>query len=214
MARASWLATNPRSGNRREGAVTGAHLRILLARFAREIKLAAALQEPHIVPIISAGQTVPAPVLSMPFVRGSRCATLLQGLFHSRKPDPCVSLRARLRPPQGSCTGTSNREHTAQRGHGRRHGLRNREAVIAARRKRRHHSAGRLRRTRGTCLPSRRPPIRHRSAADIYAWGVVAYELISGKHPSPKDIASSAAHRADVGYSTADIATNRKFASI
>jgi eukaryotic-like serine/threonine-protein kinase len=41
------------------------------ARFAREIKLAAALQEPHIVPVLSAGQTVGGlPYSTMPFVRG------------------------------------------------------------------------------------------------------------------------------------------------
>src|SRR5437868_15237157 len=41
------------------------------ARFAREIKLAAALQEPHIVPVLTAGQTVGGfPYFTMPFVRG------------------------------------------------------------------------------------------------------------------------------------------------
>src|SRR5215210_4633127 len=41
------------------------------ARFNREIKLAAALQEPHIVPVLSAGQTVGRlPYFTMPFVRG------------------------------------------------------------------------------------------------------------------------------------------------
>ncbi|MEP6550549.1 MAG: serine/threonine-protein kinase, partial [Gemmatimonadales bacterium] len=41
------------------------------ARFAREIKLAAALQEPHIVPVLTAGQTVGGlPFFTMPYVRG------------------------------------------------------------------------------------------------------------------------------------------------
>ena len=41
------------------------------ARFSREIKLAAALQEPHIVPVLTAGQTVGGlPYFTMPFVRG------------------------------------------------------------------------------------------------------------------------------------------------
>src|SRR5256714_1571778 len=40
-------------------------------RFTREIKLAAALQEPHIVPVLSAGQTEGGlPYYTMPFVRG------------------------------------------------------------------------------------------------------------------------------------------------
>ena len=41
------------------------------ARFSREFKLAAALQEPHIVPVLTAGQTVTGlPYYTMPFVRG------------------------------------------------------------------------------------------------------------------------------------------------
>ncbi|MDP9278379.1 MAG: serine/threonine protein kinase, partial [Gemmatimonadota bacterium] len=41
------------------------------ARFSREIKLAAALQEPHIVPVLTAGQTVGGlPYFTMPFVSG------------------------------------------------------------------------------------------------------------------------------------------------
>jgi serine/threonine-protein kinase len=40
-------------------------------RFTREIKLVAALQEPHIVPVLSAGQTEDGlPYYTMPFVRG------------------------------------------------------------------------------------------------------------------------------------------------
>src|SRR4029078_1300252 len=41
------------------------------ARFAREIKLAAALQEPHILPVLTAGQTAGGdPYYTMPVVRG------------------------------------------------------------------------------------------------------------------------------------------------
>src|SRR5690242_13406529 len=40
-------------------------------RFTREIKLAAALQEPHIVPLLSAAQTLDGlPFYTMPFVKG------------------------------------------------------------------------------------------------------------------------------------------------
>jgi serine/threonine protein kinase len=50
-------------------------------RFTREIKLAAALQEPHIVPVLSAGQTEDGlPFYTMPFVRGeSLRARILKG---------------------------------------------------------------------------------------------------------------------------------------
>lgn len=39
-------------------------------RFTREIRLAAALQEPHIVPVLAAGQTAGLPWYTMPFVSG------------------------------------------------------------------------------------------------------------------------------------------------
>src|SRR5258706_11664562 len=39
-------------------------------RFAREIKLAAALQDPHIVPVHSAGESGGLPFYTMPFVEG------------------------------------------------------------------------------------------------------------------------------------------------
>jgi len=50
-------------------------------RFAREIKLAAALQEPHIVPVLVAGATREGlPYYTMPYVRGdSLRARLLNG---------------------------------------------------------------------------------------------------------------------------------------
>ena len=51
------------------------------ARFSREIKLAAALQEPHIVPVLTAGQPVGGlPYFTMPFVRGESLRTrILKG---------------------------------------------------------------------------------------------------------------------------------------
>ncbi len=51
-------------------------------RFTREIKLAAALQEPHIVPVLAAGTTNEGlPYYTMPFVRGdSLRARLVAGV--------------------------------------------------------------------------------------------------------------------------------------
>src|SRR5262249_15043047 len=51
-------------------------------RFEREIRLAAGLQEPHIVPVISAGVAAGPPFYTMPFIAGE-------------------SLRAPLSPRQG-----------------------------------------------------------------------------------------------------------------
>ena len=47
-------------------------------RFAREVRLAAQLQEPHIVPVLAAGTTTDAlPFYTMPFVRGKSLRTRL-----------------------------------------------------------------------------------------------------------------------------------------
>src|SRR5688572_2954689 len=43
---------------------------VSIDRFRREIQLAARLQHPHIVPLLSAGETNSLPYFTMPFVRG------------------------------------------------------------------------------------------------------------------------------------------------
>ncbi len=161
------------------------------ARFAREIKLAAALQEPHIVPVLSAGQTVGGfPYFTMPFVRGE-------------------SLRVRIMkgPVPLEESLTILRDVACALAYAHRQGIVHRDikpenillsegtavvtdfgiakAVQAARK-------GGAEITQpgdyvGT--PMYMAPEQAASdpatdqRADIYAWGVVAYELISGKHP-------------------------------
>jgi serine/threonine protein kinase len=46
-------------------------------RFAREIRLAARLQHPHIVPLFSAGEAAGLPYYTMPFVEGESLAVRL-----------------------------------------------------------------------------------------------------------------------------------------
>jgi serine/threonine-protein kinase len=49
-------------------------------RITREIKLAAALLEPHIVPLLSAGQTPDGlPYYTMPFVKGDSLRARISG---------------------------------------------------------------------------------------------------------------------------------------
>src|SRR5215210_2246905 len=169
------------------------------ARFNREVKLVAALQEPHIVPVLSAGQTVGGlPYFTMPFVRGE-------------------SLRERIRKgvvPVEECL-TILRDVASALAYAHRQGIVHRDikpenillsegtavvtdfgiakAVLAAR-------------SQGPAeAPNQAPQITQPGdyvgtpkymapeqaaadpatdqRADIYAWGVVAYELISGKHP-------------------------------
>src|SRR6187551_1466819 len=43
---------------------------VSIERFKREIKLAASFQHPHIVPLLSAGESEGLPFYTMPFVKG------------------------------------------------------------------------------------------------------------------------------------------------
>jgi TolB-like protein/tetratricopeptide (TPR) repeat protein len=172
------------------------------ARFAREIKLAAALQEPHIVPVLSAGQTVGGfPYFTMPFVRGE-------------------SLRVRIRKgPVPLDEGLSiMRDVASALAYAHRQGIVHRDIkpenillsegtavvtdfgiakAVQAARKPGPAEITQPGDTIGT--PMYMAPEQAASdpatdqRADIYAWGVVAYELISGKHPfadkrSPQDL--------------------------
>ena len=162
-------------------------------RFTREIKVAAGLQEPHIVPVISAGQTANAlPYYTMPFVRGE-------------------SLRERIKkgPVPLEESLTILRDVARALAYAHRQGIVHRDikpenillsegtavvtdfgiakALQAARTEARQ---GTLTQT-GTSLGSPMYMAPEQAAADpatdqradIYSWGVVAYELISGKHP-------------------------------
>src|SRR3984893_8102813 len=167
------------------------------ARFAREIKLAAALQEPHIVPVLPAVQTVGGlPYFTMPFVRGESLRTrILKG--------PAVSLEESL-----SILHDVARALAYAHGQGIVHRdtkLENillsegtavvtdfgiAKAVQAARTAAPPEGGGAITQpgdhvgTPAYMAPEQAagdPATDQR--ADIYAWGVVAYELISGKHP-------------------------------
>ena len=168
------------------------------ARFSREIKLAAALQEPHIVPVLTAGQTVGGlPYFTMPFVRGE-------------------SLRTRILKGPVSLEESLTILHDVARAlaYAHRQGIVHRDikpenillsegtavvtdfgiakAVQAARTATPPAGGG------GGAItlpgdtvgtPAYMSPEQAAAdpttdqRADIYAWGVIAYELISGKHP-------------------------------
>ena len=164
------------------------------ARFTREFKLAAALQEPHIVPVLTAGQTVGGlPFYTMPFVRGE-------------------SLRVRIRrgriPLEESLTILRDVARALAYAH--RQGIVHRDikpenillsegtAVVtdfgiakAVQAARTAAPAGGAITQPGDTVGTPMYMAPEQAAADpttdqradIYAWGVVAYELISGKHP-------------------------------
>ena len=150
------------------------------ARFTREIKLAAALQEPHIVPLLSAGQTTGGfPYFTMPFVRGESLRDRIrkgpipldeslsilrdvasalayahrQGIVHRDiKPENILlSEGTAVVTDFRNCQGSSGSEE---------------------RRASSHHAAGRHRRNRCTCRPSRLPVIHRRTSARTFTPGV------------------------------------------
>src|SRR6266576_663748 len=169
------------------------------ARFGREIKLAAALQEPHIVPVLTAGQTVGGlPYFTMPFVRGESLRTRIlkgpvpfedslsilhdvaralayahgQGIVHRDiKPENILL-------SEGTAVVTD-------------FGIA--KAVMAARKEVSPEIT-----QPGDTLGTPRYMAPEQAAsdpstdqrADVYAWGLVAYELITGKHPFAEHISS------------------------
>jgi serine/threonine-protein kinase len=62
-------------------------------RFRREIMLAAKLQHPHVVPVLSSGDAGGS-WFTMPYVEASRCASWRAGTGDRRDPESCVTSRA------------------------------------------------------------------------------------------------------------------------
>ncbi|MGH7605261.1 MAG: protein kinase domain-containing protein [Gemmatimonadaceae bacterium] len=176
------------------------------ARFAREIKLAAALQEPHIVPVLSAGQTAGGyPYFTMPFVRGQSLRDRIR-----KSPIPLEESLAILR------------DVAAALAYAHKQGIVHRDikpenillsegtavvtdfgiakAVQAARKeaflqtKEANPQITQPGDNVGTPMymapeqAAKDPSTDQR--ADVYAWGVVAYELIAGRHPFIEHVSS------------------------
>ena len=166
-------------------------------RFAREIRLVAALQEPHIVPVLTAGATADGlPWYTMPYVRGE-------------------SLRARLTEGRMSVDEAVRilRDMLQALSYAHAQGLVHRDikpenvllssgtavvtdfgiakALAASKTQAPNGPAGAGLTQLGTSLgtpaymapeqAAADPSTDHR--ADLYAWGVVAYELLAGHHP-------------------------------
>jgi eukaryotic-like serine/threonine-protein kinase len=161
-------------------------------RFTREIKLAAALQEPHIVPVLSAGVTTSGlPFYTMPFVHGH-------------------SLRARIETGRLPFSQVSeilrNVAHALAYAHA--HGVVHRDikpenvllssgtavvtdfGIAKALRLSKTMAPGGTLTEAGSSLgtpaymaPEQAAGDEVDERADLYSWGVIAYELLAGKHP-------------------------------
>ena len=162
-------------------------------RFTREIKLAAALQDPHIVPVLVAGTTSDGlPYYTMPFVRGdSLRARLVAG------PVPVAEALGILRNIAQALAyaherGIVHRDIKPEnvllsRGTAVVTDFGIAKALSASTTKVEGNTLTSLGTSIGT--PAYMAPeqalgdVNTDARADLYAWGVVAYELLTGVHP-------------------------------
>ena len=161
-------------------------------RFTREIRLAAALQDPHIVPVLTAGQTADGlPYFTMPFVTGE---TLRARMGRGRlAPDEALRILRDVAEAleYAHARGVVHRDIKPENVL-----LAGRNAVVADFGIAKAMSAARADAGTaaltavGTSLgtPAYMAPEQavgdhtdHR--ADLYAWGMMAYELLAGAHP-------------------------------
>ena len=161
-------------------------------RFTREIQLAAALQDPHIVPVLTAGQTTDRlPYFTMPFVSGeSLRARMVRG------PLPLDEALRILRDvaealEYAHARGVVHRDIKPENVL-----LAGRTAVVAdfgiakavsAARSETGMaaltSAGMSLGTPAYMAPEQAVGDHTDHRADLYAWGMMAYELLAGAHP-------------------------------
>ena len=163
-------------------------------RFKREIRVAARLQHPHIVPVLQSGETNGLPYFTMPFVEGRVAARAAR----TQRARSRLAMRSRFsatwqRPwsmpmRATSCTGTSSR--TTCCSPATRPWSLTSASPRRSRLPRRQPSGATLTQA-GTSLgtpaymapeqAAADPATDHR--ADIYAFGILAYELLAGQPP-------------------------------
>ena len=191
-----WLATETALGRQVVVKVIAPELREGLSaeRFTREVRLAARLQQANIVPLLSAGTSAGAPWYTMPFVSGESLRARLASGTPSSLTERISILRDVARAlAYAHGEGVVHRDIKPENvllSHGTAvvtdFGIA--KALTAARTLEGADHAT-LTQAGGTIgTPAYMAPeqavgdaVDHRT--DLYAWGVMAYELLSGAHP-------------------------------
>jgi serine/threonine-protein kinase len=189
-------------------------------RFRREINIAARLQHPHIVPLLSSGEMLGLPYFTMPFIDGESLRARL-----ARDGPPPLSETIRILREVASALAYAHEHHVIHRDIKPDNVLLSSGAAMVtdfgvAKALHAAGSSGSFGTTSagvaiGTPVymaPEQAvadPTVDHR--ADLYAWGVLAYELITGAPPFSGRSAQAviAAHLSEVptpvGASRSDV---------
>ncbi len=164
---------------------------VSLERFKREITLAARLQHPHIVPLLNAGDAGGVPWFSMPFVEGESLRALLAHTTPSLEDTLAILRDVALALEYAHARDVVHRDIKPENIL-----LTGRTAVVMDFGIARaitaasdvHASAtltalGTIVGTPAYMAPEQAAGEAAGPAADIYAWGLVAYEMLAGAHP-------------------------------
>jgi eukaryotic-like serine/threonine-protein kinase len=169
-------------------------------RFAREIAVAARLQDPHIVPVLTAGTTPEGlPYYTMPFVDGESLRARLVARPAANGPLPMAESVTILRDvaralEYAHARGVVHRdikpENVLLAGRGAlvadfgiAKAMADARKFLPARHDDANSSAGSATGTPAYMAPEQAAVKAVHAATDLYAWGVLAWELLAGRHP-------------------------------
>jgi serine/threonine protein kinase len=191
---------------------------VSVERFKREIALAARLQHPHIVPLLMAGEAGGLPYFTMPLVEGE---SLRQRLTRGAMPtDEAVEI---LRDMAQALEYAHSRDVVHRDIKPENILLTGRAAVVTDFGIARAITAATWNDSRGSTLtahgtivgtPAYMAPEQAAGGevdarADIYAWGVIAYEIFAGTHPFASRTTAQALLAAHIAEAPAPLATKR-----